>query len=101
MLAEKRLQKDISVLQADLQKLVGDIEEASKMGVAESKTEQDSSARLQETIDEVQSLLTRAKNRMQHKGEQAMHTVEEHPLASLAAALGVGVLLGKLLNQGH
>ena len=107
MLAEKQIQKDLDTLQSGLQRLVGDFQEMAKVEPIGGKPSEHQEAfvhksaeRLQEMINQAQVTLNRAKDRLQETGQQAKHTVEEHPVASLLTALGVGVLLGKLWNRG-
>ncbi|WP_366553149.1 hypothetical protein [Aquibaculum sediminis] len=91
------LRGDLDTLREDVKKLTEQLSRTAKSGAsAASEEAQAELSRLRAELDE---LYGRAVSGGQASIESMERQVERHPLASLAAAFGVGLLLGKLLDR--
>jgi ElaB/YqjD/DUF883 family membrane-anchored ribosome-binding protein len=106
MLAERRLQRDFENLQDNLSKLMADFNSLAK------EKGSDAVDSMKETIglerEKIEAMLGTAGESLkvlQERAKDATHDVEdkikENPLLAVAAALGIGFLVGKLLSPGR
>jgi len=72
--------------------------DAGDAGVARTQIEQ-TRARMSETIDEIEEVLVRKKERLQDRLD-ILAPVRENPLAAAGAVFGAGLLLGLLTGGG-
>jgi|SRR5690554_642666 len=91
------LRGDLNTLRSDVRKLTEDLTRAAQTGA--SAASEEAQAELRRLRSDLDDLYHRARS----KGQASLESVEEHvernPLASLAVAFGVGLLLGKLLDR--
>lgn len=106
MHVENQIQEDLEVLQSDLKRLMGDFEDMIKVKSITGSQDKGQTAMVEETaerlgnmIQEAQVTLSHALEKLKLSGRQAKQSIKEHPVASLLTALGVGVVVGKLLSR--
>jgi ElaB/YqjD/DUF883 family membrane-anchored ribosome-binding protein len=91
------LKDDLARLREDFGELAHTLKDLARSGAGAARERLDQGAH--GVVDEIRSLL----ERMRHTGKDAVESVEErvqkNPLAGVLIALGVGFLLGKLLER--
>ncbi len=85
-----QLKQDLVVLAEDLGSVAKDRAQRARERVEE---------RLTDLKDRTSSAAHSARVRGKYAVRQVEHTVEEHPLASVGIAFGVGLLVGALLSR--
>lgn len=91
------LRADMDTLRADVKKLTEQLSRTAKAGATAASAEAE--AELTRLRGELDRLYQRAKDGGAASLESIEQTVERHPFTSLAAAFGIGLLLGKLLDR--
>lgn len=94
---EPDLKKDVEALRADLDALRGDL--AQILGTLKVKA----GNRAESEIDAIRKRIERLATDVQSSGREAARVVEEQieerPLASLAMAFAIGLMLGRLFDR--
>lgn len=103
-MANQSVDKESENLKAELENLRKDLgklsEQVSKTAGAGAKAASDETrAELNRLRSELNRISGYASDYGKASMENVHHQVEQHPLASLATAFGVGFLLGKLLDR--
>lgn len=100
MLAQRRLQRDIENLQNDLNTLMKDAKEfeLDRPERVEISGEIKSPEQFQHLLKRAEATIASLKEQLKESREKVGQAVENHPLAALGTALGVGFALGKLVN---
>lgn len=91
------LRGDLNTLRSDVRKLTEDLSRAAQTGAAAASEE--AQAELKRLRADLDDLYQRARSKGKASLESVEEQVERNPLASLAVAFGVGLLLGKLLDR--
>lgn len=91
------VQKDIEQLKEDVRKLTDSLQQLGRSKAEQGREEL--SARYDEAKRRAAELRGQAENFADESLTHARATVAERPFVSLAAALGVGVLLGALIRR--
>jgi ElaB/YqjD/DUF883 family membrane-anchored ribosome-binding protein len=104
LMAERDLQKDLDAVKEDLAKLRSDIAELTQKLIDTGRSEVSTARNRVRT--EARNLGRELRATLNETGEQGLKTVEtveqlliERPLASLLAAFGLGLLVGRLLQR--
>lgn len=94
---EQNLRKDVDAIKADIDALRKDL--TSVVGTLKGSA----SDRAEAEIDELRKRLERIAGNVQATGRERLRTVEaqieERPMASLAMAFAVGLMLGRLFDR--
>ena len=100
MLAQRRLQRDLENLKNDLNALMIDAKDlgATQPEVQEGIEVGKSAEQFQQIVKRLEETMGSLKNQMKQSREKVGHAIETHPFAAIGTALGVGFVLGKLLN---
>lgn len=99
MLAQRRLQRDLENLQNDLKVLLTDAKEIGLEKLqSQGASEERSAEQFQQIAKRAEETISNLRQQFKQSSERVGQAVEEHPLAALGTALGVGFVLGKLLN---
>ncbi len=104
-MADQRIEDEINALKADMASLRSDI--AALTGVMKEDTSS-RMAGMRSTMDEqlrlrrqeLRDLLDRARDRSRRTVDDFEESIGEHPFGSIAAAAGVGFIIGRLLELG-
>lgn len=94
----RRLREDLSQVRSDL----GDLAESllslgrGKLTSARHGVSEAADA----GVERLHDVLARIRERGRNAGKSVRQQVESHPAASVLAALGLGLLVGKLLHRG-
>jgi ElaB/YqjD/DUF883 family membrane-anchored ribosome-binding protein len=91
----EKLVDNLRDLLSEAEKLVGDASEG-----ASAKAEELGS-RLESAQERLQEYYDNAREKVVSGAKNADKTIRTHPYESLAIALGVGVLIGALINRGR
>ncbi len=96
---EVRLKKDLEALQADFSRLLKDVKGLGNNGRSEiSDYTSMATEQLGDLIHKAEASLEKMREQVKATSKRVESTVEEHPIAALLAALGIGFLLGKLIS---
>jgi ElaB/YqjD/DUF883 family membrane-anchored ribosome-binding protein len=87
-MATELLQKDFNSIKSDLGNLKKDFGQLINAAVDSSK-------------DAANSTMKSVKAQSAKAAETVKSTVEKHPIASVAVALGAGFVIGKIMNHNH
>ena len=91
------LKSDLQTLRSDLEKLTGQLGNTARAGASEaSASVRSEAARLRAELDR---LLDIAGEQGQSSMAEVQRRAQEHPLATLAGAFGIGFLIGRLLDR--
>jgi ElaB/YqjD/DUF883 family membrane-anchored ribosome-binding protein len=103
-MAERDMQKDLDAVKEDLAKLRSDIAELTQSLIDTGKNEVNTARNRVKA--EARNLSRELRDTLNETGERGLKTVEtvdqmltEKPVISLLAALGLGLLVGKLLER--
>lgn len=104
-MADERLQKEVDAIRADVAKLGEDMAELTRiiklLGVERASEFKESvSEGIDSANEELRRRVEAARARGRAATEEFEKTVEQHPLSSLLAAFGVGVIVARLLDIG-
>lgn len=102
MLAQRRIKRDLEALQGDLNKLLDDYREVASTE-ADNTTQQATGGKveqLRKVIDRAEESAKRLRGEMVETSKKVEKSIEDHPIASVCTALGVGFLLGKFSSPG-
>lgn len=106
MTAEKRIKKDIEQLQSELENLVKHIDmgpsnKVTKIAAVAEDAKQFADEKLQQLLAETEDLIKRCRETFNEAEKKVESVVQDHPMTTLFAALGIGIVLGKLLTLGR
>jgi len=91
------LKSDLQALRQDLEKLTSQLGATARAGAGEaSATARAEAARLRAELDR---LLDMAGEQGQSSLAEVQRRAQEHPLATLFGAFGIGFLIGRLLDR--
>lgn len=82
------LRSDIQKLRADIETLGATLARVARAGVREAG---------ESACDATQDV----RADLRQTAEQVTHTIKDNPVASALAAIGIGMLLGRLCSGGH
>jgi len=91
------LRAEMETMRADMKKLTEQLGRTAKAGASAASAEAE--AELTRLRGELDRLYQRAKDGGVASIESIEQQVERHPFTSLAAAFGIGLLLGKLFDR--
>jgi ElaB/YqjD/DUF883 family membrane-anchored ribosome-binding protein len=92
-----QLKADLRTLREDFSKLGKDVVSATRHG-ASSATDA-ARAEAQRRLEQLGDVWDSTKEQGVKAKHDVEHTIEKHPLAAVAIALGVGVVIGKILDR--
>ncbi len=107
----EKIKKDVEILQADLNRLASDVsttwENIVELGKAEAgakkeKIEQELKSRFANLKDEIQNVREKGFKIFENPTETIQNAgkkIEQNPLLSVCIALGVGIVLGKIIEK--
>lgn len=107
----EKIKKDVEILQADLNRLASDVsttwENIVELGKAEAgakkeKIEQELRSRFANLKDEIQNVREKGFKIFENPTETIQNAgkkIEQNPLLSVCIALGVGIVLGKIIEK--
>lgn len=103
-MADTNLEKEMEALRADLAKVRSDLaglfDAVKEVGKQRAKGVRDSVSHLAETLgDDAADTFERARDRGRKSVDCVEHSIGANPVLSLLIALGVGALVGKLLER--
>ena len=103
-MADTSMEKEMEALRADLAQvrsdLAGVVKSLKEAGKRKAAGARDSVSHLAETLGgEMAGTYDRVRERGRKSVDAVEHTIGEKPVLSLAIALGLGVLVGKLLDK--
>lgn len=107
MAAEKKIKQDIDHLRSDLDNLVRHLEAVSgekgneDFGESSDALAGTARVKLQQAVREGERALGRWKESFMGREKQVEETVQAHPITSVLCALGVGFLVGKLIDMAR
>lgn len=104
-MADPQIEQELQNLKSDVAALRSDISDLARtMGEIGTRRAHAFRDQVADDIRNSREELRRRLDKARDRGRQAYHDVEEqvteHPLGSLAAAVGIGFILAKLLNSG-
>ena len=99
-MASTQTQKEFKALRQDLDEVRGDLRALLEAIHSDGSGQYDSLKQaLHEKADRVRDRMGRAAEAGRGAAVDVEHKIEEHPLTSVAVALGAGVILGHLLGR--
>jgi len=101
MLAQRRLRRDLETLQHDINKLQDDFKDVAEPKHGHGEATDGRLEQIQWIVTQAQETLLKVREQMKETGTKVGEKIEEHPLASVCAAIGVGFLLAKFINLGR
>ncbi len=100
MTASTMTREAVDKLVADLRAVIQDGQEVLKAGAGDlSEKGREARGRLEEALRRAKSNCEDYESRAWDAARAAESTIRDHPLTSVGAAFGVGVLLGVLINS--
>lgn len=100
MIGSNITREAVDKLLADLRAVVSDGQEVLKAGAGDlSEKGREARVRLEEALQRAKVTCDNFEVRATDAARAAESTIRDHPLTSVGAAFGVGVLLGVLINN--
>ncbi len=98
------IQEDLAQLKNDLKELTGTLKDAGKQRIdtAQEKISDQADTLLGNlSMEELKEHLKNLKADSENALNTVKHQVEKYPAGSLLAAVGIGILIGKLFSSGN